>query len=281
MLVPSNMYGYSHPPRIRVRHPLHPHGLSMKSTLRARLVCCLLAWLACFGVQAQPISRIAVLSLVADSMTVVAYRPSTGSSTDTNLRRKIPISTPVLEQAVLAAVHDSARKTLSSAGVLMLAVPRAGAANDPNMLLADLSSEGSAAFLAALREQSVSHLVLVTPYRAPARMQFAEGKVGSGYVSGLGFYVDHSLPTIGSDANRAGEGFIAPYAYVQLTLVDVATATMRRKELVTASHAVAAERNRTGTDPWNALSTEEKFRLLTDLLVEGVSGATEALLKPN
>ena len=63
MLVPSNMYGYSHPPRIRVRHPLHPHGLPMKSTLRARLVCCLLAWLACFGVQAQPISRIAVLSL--------------------------------------------------------------------------------------------------------------------------------------------------------------------------------------------------------------------------
>lgn len=252
----------------------------MKSTLQGRWVWCLLAWLACFGVQAQPISRIAVLSLVADSMTVVAYRPSTGSSTDTNLRRSIPISTPVLEQAVLAAVHDSAQKTLPSAGVLMLAVPRAGAANDPNALLADLSGERSGAYLAALREQSVSHLVMVTPHRGQARMQFADGKQGSGYVSGIGFYVDHSLPVISTDQNRSGEGFIAPFAYVQLTLVDVATATVRRKEVVTASHAVAAVRNRTGTDPWNALSTEEKFRLLTTLLVEGVSSATAALLKP-
>lgn len=248
--------------------------------MKIRWLCCLLAWLACFEVRAQAPTSLAVLSLVADSMTVVAYRAGTGSNIDANARKTYALGTAALDQAVVAAVYDAALKVLPAAGVTMLAVPKAGAANDPNELLSDLTGGRSAAYFGALREKSVSHLLLVTRYRAPARMQFADGKVGSGFVSGVGFYVDHSLPTQ-SDGAYSGDGFLAPYAYVRLSLVDLATSKVQRQQVVTASHAVGAGRNREGSDPWNALSSEEKMRLLHQLLVEGVADATSALLKTN
>jgi hypothetical protein len=135
----------------------------------------------------------------------------------------------------------------------------------------------SSGLFSALKREGFTHLLLLSKHRAPARLQLSNSSVGSGYLSGLGYYIDGALRTQRADTGESARGFIAPYAYLKLTLIDVDLMHLVRAEEIIQSTVRSAARNENGLDPWGAMSTEQKFSVLQDLIVQGVTEAVPAV----
>jgi hypothetical protein len=117
-----------------------------------------------------------------------------------------------------------------------------------------------------LMGQDVTHLILVTKVRQPARLQLDRAQVGSGVLEGLGFYVDRSLPIKDTSTGKTGLGFIAPFAYFKVTLVDLAKSTVVKEERVTGSTSAGVGQFSDTFNPWTNLPAERKVQLLQGLI---------------
>src|SRR5688572_13155973 len=175
---------------------------------------------------AQEGRRIAVLSLVGDQIVVVQRELTTGTRIDRNTRTPVALNSPALDNAMVLAVEREVQRAEPSAQVTLL-----GARRQELYALQSRGLESQAGFkslLDAVRDvaakANATHLLLVTKHRASARLEVADGSLGDGLLEGLGFYVD---PTRIMDRHLAdgqrSEGFIAPYAYFLVTMVDLKT----------------------------------------------------------
>ena len=131
----------------------------------------------------------------------------------------------------------------------------------------------------ALKQQPVTHLLLVTKYRAEANIQTERGEEGSGELEGIGFYIDRRKRMIHTDTGEAAKGFLGPYAYFKVSLIDLATSTVLGQQMVTLGDAYAAFGDEDNTDPWNALSADQKSKAINNLIKRGISNAVPALVK--
>jgi hypothetical protein len=229
----------------------------------------LLALLVPFGAAAQQ-RQYAILSLVGDELTVVQREMSTGSRIDRNTEIKVPLGAASLDRAMLLAVDEAVRRADPSAKPILLA-PK-----DPRLYEAALKSlddGGTAAVFQAVRPvlatTQATHLVLVTKHRHRAMLRLRDGHVGSGFLTGLGFYVDHGSPTKGSsvDMSDSERGFIAPYTYFNVALIEIATGRIVAERYVVGSNAHVVESGTIG-NAWKSLSDEAKDAQLTSLIKE-------------
>jgi hypothetical protein len=240
----------------------------------------LLAGAASPGVQAQPERRYAVMSLVADSLTVIGQEPQTGTHIRKNTEDKMALGNDGLDQFTMQAVLAALEK--AAPGVPAVAV-RAGSPQlyDRQASFIDGTRANLPAdVLAALRDAKVTHLVLVSKYRAEAKMQAAEIVLGSGVVQGLGFYIDRYRRMRASESGEQGVGFLAPYAYFQLSLIDLENSTVLRNERVTKSHVIGNTRGSQsqGAEPWDLLDSAGKMDALGGMLTSGVAQAVPRLV---
>lgn len=225
--------------------------------------------------------KVAVISLVGDVMTVDTYRRRIGTTIDSNRQEIIPVASPVFDETVISAAAKAIFPHLApDSSVATLAVPAPGSNLDPARLLTDGAVSSSNALVAALRASDFTHLLAVTKHRGLARLQLADRSVGSGHLAGLGFYIDNDFRTTRSDTGESARGFIAPYAYIRLLLIDLRNLEIRGDQTVTASIARSAARNQTGFDPWGAMTAEEKVSMLQSLLKQHVAQAVPLLLAP-
>lgn len=225
-------------------------------------------------------SKIAIVSLIGDVMTVDTYRQRTGTAIDKNHKSTIALPKPVFDNAVLAAAEDAVFHQLAQdSTVATLAVPARGSGFDPARLLAGGAVSASNALVAALRTEGFTHLLAVTKHRGLARLELADGAVGSGHLEGIGFYVDHDFETTRVGTAESSVGFIAPYAYLRLLLIRLDTLEVQGDRTVTASVVRVAERSTSGLDPWDALSAEAKASMLLDLLQRHVTETVPLLFR--
>jgi hypothetical protein len=264
--------------RVIIRLSLSKRGEGMKRLL-GLLLACALSGLA--GAQAidPSIQKLAVLSLIGDEMTVDTYRPRVGTGVDNNRREAIPVPSPVFDHAAIFAAVDALTPLLPASAVSALAVPAAGSLSDPNRLLAEGAIPPESAIVASLRQGGFSHLLLISKYRGLARLQLKDVAVGSGHLRGIGFYIDRDLRTKRSDTEESAHGFIAPYVYIRLTLVDLSTLAVRGERTIAASYTESAARNERGFDPWGALTPEQKVGSLKQLIERNVSAAAPLLVR--
>ena len=255
-------------------------------TFVTRIAATLLAALVASGAQAQTppaaaASKIALTSLVGDSMAVTAYRERTGSNIRTNAVNTLKVPTPVFDVEVLKTVQESLAQALPAASLAMLRVPAAGSSADPALLFdAEGKLVAGSPLVESLRQQGFTHLVAVTRHRAPNGVTAASKViVGTGHLEGIGFYIDPFVRMESVTSTTADQGLIAPHVYVRLSLVDVAAGELRATEYVTASSLVAAFRNPSGTDPWGALTAEEKVGALQRLIRARVGPAAPQLFQ--
>jgi hypothetical protein len=122
------------------------------------------------------------------------------------------------------------------------------------------------------------YLVLVTKYRGDTRIGLADGSVGNGKLNGLGFYLDHETRLLQTNDGDSGQGFVAPYAYLTVSLIDLATTTVLRSESVSAS-MVASVTSKTDSDPWGLLTAEKKVDLIDRLIRNTLEDVVPRLLK--
>lgn len=251
---------------------------------RHTLLCIALLGSAMAGAWAQQpappvLKKVAIVSLIGDEIAVDQYRQRVGTRIDFNEREVSPFNNPLYDHAALLAAAGTASKRFAGAQFLPLAVPKAGTALDPNTFATESGFTMSGAVLDALGQQGFDHLIAIAKLRAPARMQLFGLNVGAGHVRGLGFYVDQYLATQQLETGEQGQGFIAPYAYVSLTLVDVKAGAVVRTVPVTGSAAQSSARSRDGAGAWGALTAPEKVNLLRAVVQHHVAEGTLRLLE--
>jgi hypothetical protein len=74
-------------------------------------------------------------------------------------------------------------------------------------------------------------------------------------------------------------GFLAPYAYFQVLLINLESGDVEKSDSVAASTSFSAARNKEGFDPWDALSSAQKVWAIRRLLQTEVARVTTELLQ--
>jgi hypothetical protein len=232
---------------------------------RLVLTTCVLLAAAC--AHAAESRRYAVLSLVGDHLLIVQRELSTGSRLDRNTRQVVDIPDRSLDKSMLLAVDEAIRRTDPGAPTILLA-PR-----DPSLYAAAqrrLDGSGDVASLFAavrpvLTGTNATHLVLVTKQRHRAMLRLADGLVGSGYLEGFGFYLDHGTMARGADTNEAERGFIAPFTYVNIALIDAATGRVLSEERIAGSSPYTTTGINIG-NAWLALTPQQMAERLAEVM---------------
>ena len=243
-----------------------------------RIIFALLLAAASLGVHAD-MKRYAVLSLVGDRVLVVEREMSTGSRLDRNVRRFVDVPDHALDKSMLLAVDDAIRHHDAGATTILLA-PR-----DPALYAAaarELDGTGNTARIyeavkPMLTGTNATHLVLVTKQRHQAMLRLRDGLVGSGYLEGLGFYVDYGTLSRSSDTNEAERGFIAPFTYVNVALIDVASGKVVSEERVLGSAPYTTPNVSIG-NAWGALTAQQKADRLAQVMRSEAEQAIPKLL---
>ena len=232
---------------------------------------------AVLGASAEDARKYAALSIVGDRLTVVNHVGETGTRVDTNRTDVLDMPPRAIDNAVLGAVDTAIRRDARVSEVVMLgATPplfqaQGQGIEDPDVRpVVDLVRP-------AIEKTGVTHLVLVGKLRHEARLKFADGYVGSGRLDGLGFYLDHQLPTEERGKGNIGRGFIAPYAYFRVSLVDVRSGEVLAFRDILSSQAVGAGRS-PSLRVWEALSAEEKVRMVVGLARREAARAVQEML---
>ena len=244
-----------------------------------RLVSLILAALLLTPVaQAAEARKLAIMSVMGDSLDVVTHRPAIGSSIDKNQHDSLKTGDGVIDTLVL-------NETIA-------AIQHAGAQNATEVqALSYPGAHGNAAWFegkrfappadlaAALAQTSATHLLLIQAHRAPSTLKARHASVGSGYLEGLGFYIDRELKMRRSDNGQVGVGFLAPYAYIKLQLINLASGETEREQVLTASSTISSAKNAEGDDPWNALDAAQKIAAIRRLLRAELNRALPELLQ--
>jgi hypothetical protein len=204
--------------------------------------------------------RYAVISLIGDKMQLAYARGVDGQPVDRIERRYIPLDDTSIDRAALLAANEQIKKLKpGSDPVLLQAFERS---------YFDVSA-GTGALVEWIRglvkDKKVTHAVLITKLSHDGIPDLQKSFIGSRALEGVGVFVGRTPAPTGSDPMSAGPGFLSPFAYFQVTLVDLRTGQVLREEKGLASTAISATNTDSG-NPWEALSGTEKVRTLTDLV---------------
>jgi len=229
----------------------------------------------------QAASSYAVISLIGDRLDVVTYQPKTGSLMDANSHSALRFSEDLLDTVALRAVNRAMKATLPAADIALLAATEPGTFADQAGFF-----EGNHVKLPheiddAVHRENIAMLVLLTKHRGEAKLAVRDGSLAGGRLEGLGFYVDSNMPMESADRVHHSYGFIAPFVYVDVSLVDVASGRLVRQTTITATETIASSSNEQGADAWGAMSTKEKVSALSGLLTENLTATVPHLMDPS
>jgi len=131
-----------------------------------------------------------------------------------------------------------------------------------------------------LTQAKATHLVLFTKYRHEARFPLGNYQVGNGMIEGAGLYVDQTKWTRVAGTNERAPGFLSPYVYFQVSLVDLASSTVLANETLLGATTRSAARGESG-GPWDAMTDEQKVKALVGIArKEAFAGTSRVLADP-
>lgn len=221
----------------------------------------------------------AVISLIGDKMSVVTYQMSTGSGIDRNRRETIDMTDGLFDKIALSTIEKAlnAQPDKPRSQLFELAAPSLFTRQD--RFFSDGKLVLPEAIHTALKSDGATHLLFVTKFRAEARMQADGAKLGSGVIEGLGFYVDHMSEMISNKTQRESKGFLAPFAFMRLSLVDLGSSVVLRQKYIEASTMMITA-NKEAYNPWDTLSPAEKVEHLRHLIDTELTKGVASLLAP-
>lgn len=239
------------------------------------------AILAFLALAAQAADRsYAVLALVGDQLLISTYQQGTGSRLDRNVRQVVPLQNDALDRSLVQWIGAEIENLEPKAEVQLLAAGNRKVFEEAN---ASLDGGGVPSLVPTLRSQigetKVTHWLVVTKQRAEVRAETTDGHaLGSGNAEGLGFYIDRYRNMQLTKTGEGALGFLAPFAYLRLTLIEAATGKVVSEATAIRSRAMVRP---DATHPWDALDPQQKIRILEDLAHEGIEDALPKLLGKN
>ena len=231
---------------------------------------------------AQAAPTYAVLSLIGDQLDAVTYQPQIGTLLDSNTHLAMPMGAGnVLDTAALRATNSALRATVAVTDVALLATSAPAIYADESRFFVGDQVRLPADIETAVAQAKASRLVLITKHRGEAHLKTKHGFVGNGKIEGLGFYLDTVHRIHDEDITDRTVGFIAPFVYIDVTLVDTASHTVLRQTAITASETVMGAGNANGANTWGALSPEQKMAALNRLLSTSLAEVVPQLVQPS
>jgi hypothetical protein len=218
--------------------------------------------LSCAALDAHA-QRYAVISLIGDRMQLAFARGVDGQPVDRIERRYIPLDDSSIDRAALLAANEQVKKLRPGADpVLLQAFERS---------YFDVSA-GTGAIVEWIRElvknqkgAKVTHAIILTKLQYEGVPAVQKAFVGGGTLEGVGFFVGREAAPPGMNPELPGPGFLAPFAYFRVSLVDLATGQVVREEKGLASTMLSATATDTG-NPWDTLSGQQKLEKLMELV---------------
>jgi len=240
-------------------------------------IAALLVALAAFAARAEGPRTYAIVSLLGDQLAIVAPEITTGSSLDRNQRSYLKLDTPALDQAALLAADTALRQVDPGAQDALLLV------RDPAIYEAQAKSleDGSqvasvvpplSATLASVR---ATHLIVFTKMRHEASFETERSHVGQGRLEGLGFYVDRVTRLTDQGNGDEYVGFLGPYAYFRISLVDLDGPKVLAQEDIAASQTRGVH---SAVHPWEELTAQQKVSALQSMLRSRIAEGIRAVL---
>ena len=237
----------------------------------------LAALLLATGARAAPPSY-AAISLVGDKLDIVTYQPQVGSQLDRNTHMALTMSQDELDTAALRAINRSLRAAAPGAQIALLAASTPESFANQSEIFSGSHVRLPAEIDAAVRREGATMLVLVTKHHGDARFKVADGYIGTGKLDGLGFYVDTVLESHDVDTGANSTGYLAPFVYIDVTLIDLATLTVVRRDTIMDAQLIGAAGNAKGVHPWDTLTSAEKVETLKSRLTATLQRVVPSLV---
>lgn len=224
-----------------------------------------------------------LLSLIGDNLDIVIARPQTGTLVDPNRREPLPVADPIFDNSAINAAGAAIRKVIPRAELAVLNTRSAVLFEKQRELFTESNSTMTIpdAIKNALKAQQATHLLLITKHRAEAQLHFVGSSDGYGRLEGLGFYLDGNMLTSTASTGASGRGFIAPFVYVNVALIDLSTMKILKRQAITASNTVSSARaQESNQSPWLALTASEKVNIIDRIVQREVGRTVQEIMQP-
>jgi hypothetical protein len=219
----------------------------------------------------------AIVSLLGDRLAIVSPVITTGSNLDRSLRDYIKLDTPALDHAALLATDGALREADPAAKEVMLLVRDAAIYEAQVASLEDGKAVASLVprLAGTLSGAHATHLVLLTKLRHDAAFPTDQSHVGQGRLEGLGFYVDRMTRLYDLQSGDDYAGFLGPYAYFRLSLLDLGSGKVLAQKDVSASQTWGMH---SAVHPWEELTAQRKINAIQSMLRSQIAEGIPVLL---
>ena len=214
----------------------------------------------------------AALSLAADKLNVITHVPVTGSILDRNTKQEYPVSDDAFNVVAARAVAESL-KGRGQVALFSAADPKLFALQDRFVDADQLPAELTTAVQELIAQSSATRLILVTKHSGEVSMPLYNGHVGDGKLAGVGFYMDRELKINNIDNGDTSTGFIAPFASMEVSLIDTKTLRTIRHVHASAAKVFPAAVSKTASLPWDILTDAQKVEKLEAVIRSAVREA--------
>ena len=215
----------------------------------------------------------AVLSLIGDEFSVIASQLRTSDTEESNFRRAVPLEDPVFDNIAIRATIDSVRRSRPGAEMAALNTRSPVLFAKQRQLFDEQNGVMSMpdAIVSALAQQGATHLILITKYRDDTRVLIPGASGLAARMEGLGFFLNGAAVTKDPATGNAGRGYISPFVFFQMALIELPSRKVMKTRVVSASEPFSAARAPSGDDPWLALTSAQKVAAIEALLVREIA----------
>lgn len=228
-----------------------------------------------------PARTYAVVSLIGDQFSVVTRRSDVGSRLDPNERINLPVPDAVFDRIAAAAVEKALTDVRAGTPVLRASIrdPRLFALQDKLLTETAESHDMRVALHDLLAKAGATDLILVTKQRGEPTFKVTNGKIaGTGWISGIGFYIDNVTGMYNTEHRMTGEGFLGPYAYLTVSLIDMASMRVVKSKHGLETSLALPQDKQAAAHSWDALSAKEKVDALEYVIRKAVETGMSGVL---
>ena len=225
----------------------------------------------------------AVVSLIGDQFSIVTRRSDVGTRLDPNERTSLPVPDAVFDRIAAAAVERALLDAKPGTPVLNASIrdPRLFALQDKLLTESVESHDMRIALHDLLAKAGATDLILVTKQRAEPSFKIVTGALGGvGWVSGIGFYIDNVTGMYNTEHRMTGEGFLAPYAHVMVSLLDLDSMRVVRSKAGLETTMALPQDKKPANHSWDAMSPKEKVDALEYVIKQAVATGMSGILVP-
>ncbi|KRC03705.1 hypothetical protein [Duganella sp. Root198D2] len=217
------------------------------------------------GVRAEtaPIRSVAVLSLAGNSLALHVQRHQVGSRTESSPVEVRPMEDQVFDQAAIIAARSLLLKLLPNVKLDLMTTQDKGLYGAQNELFEhpEQHVEDRDYLKTLLKEQGVSHAIVISKFRSVAAIKLLDATVGSGALEGLGFYVDDMIDTLNRRDDTRSRGMVAPFAYVRVRLLEADSLNVIGEGTAKQSFILARpSADSSGMDTFNKMTGADKVK---------------------